>query len=99
MSHDEFNQTVRGSRADDMSTYANPSGRARRQTSGLAMDAVAGETRATVRRQQRHRQNGWPGEQALEQLLGAVFRRTMAGVPIAKLKSASTGRECRFWRG
>lgn len=50
MSHDEFNQTVRGSQADDMSTYANPTDlwQGEAANAGLAMDAVAGETRATV---------------------------------------------------
>lgn len=50
MSHDEFNQTVRGTQADDMSTYANPTDlrQGEAATAGLAMDAVARETGATV---------------------------------------------------
>ena len=50
MSHDEFNQTVRGSQADDMSTYANPTDlrQGEAANAALAMDAVAGETGATV---------------------------------------------------
>ena len=50
MSHDEFNQTVRGSQADDMSAYANPTDlrQGEAANAALAMDAVAGETGATV---------------------------------------------------
>ena len=50
ISHEEFNQTVRGSQADDMSMYANPTDlrQGEAANAALAMGAVAGETGATV---------------------------------------------------
>ena len=50
MSRDEFQQTVRGSVAEDMSAYATPTDMRQGEAANaaLAMDAVAGETGAKV---------------------------------------------------
>ena len=66
MSHDEFDQTVRGSLQDDMSPYANPTARREGEAANaaMAMDSVAAETGGTV----------LAGSNNVDELLGRAYK-------------------------